>query len=292
MKRFLFILLMANITAFCMAGDIVRVSAIYEYVSNDPNETPTQAEANAFKAAKQKALEDRFGLDVSKITNTLITNRTEGQVSKSETNVFSVGETAVRGEWIETLQEKVLEKNYTNSFWVVKVRVEGKARNHTTEKADIQYAFVKDEQDMDPPVTFRDGNDLFLRFSSPIAGYLCVYLVDEKQNAFCLLPYMSRQTGSHPIVANKEYIFFSPKYDREAQEYTINCERSLEQNMLLIVFSPNEFAKASDKQGGKNFREEQLPRELSYEALMKWLSRNQTKDSDMVVRSTLITIMK
>lgn len=292
MKRILFILLSASVTAFCIAGDIVRVSAIYEYVSNNPNETPTQAEANAFEAAKQKALEDRFGLDVSKITNTLITSRTEGQISKSETNVFSAGGTAVRGEWIETLQEKVLDKSFTSGFWVVKVRVEGKARNYSTEKADIQYNFVKDVQDVESPVTFRDGNDLFLRFSSPVAGYLCVYLVDEEQNAYCLLPYMSRQTGSQPVIANKDYVFFSPKFDKEAQEYTVNCERTLEQNMLLVVFSPNEFVKAADKQGGKNFREEQLPRELNYEALMKWLSRNQTKDPNMVVRSTLITIRK
>ena len=292
MKRILFILLLASVTVLGIAGDIVRVSAVYEYVSNNPNETPTQAEANAFETARQKALEDRFGIDVSAVTQSLMINRVEGEDAKTQMNVFSARETAVRGEWIETLQEKVLEKNYTNGFWVIKVRVEGKARNYSTEKADIQYAFVKDVQDIESPVTFRDGNDLFLRFSSPVAGYLCVYLVDEEQNAFCLLPYMSRQTGSQAVEANKDYVFFSPKYDKEAHEYTVTCERSSEQNMLLVVFSPNEFTKAADKQGGKNFREEQLPRELSYEALMKWLSRNQTKDPDMVVRSTLITIRK
>lgn len=292
MKRLLSIVLLVCVTAFCIAGDIVRVSAIYEYVSNNPNETPMQAETNAFEAARQKALEDRFGLDVSQITNTLITNRTDDQTSISETNVFSVGETAVRGEWIETLQEKVLEKNFTNGFWVIKVHVEGKARNYSTEKADIQYAFVRDVQDVESPVTFRDGNDLFLRFLSPIAGFLCVYLVDEEQMAYCLLPYMSNQSGSQPIEANHDYIFFSPKFDKEAQEYTLNCVRSSEQNMLLVIFSPKEFSKAADKQGGKNFRDEQLPRELTYEALMKWLSRNQTKDPDMVVRSALITIRK
>ena len=103
---------------------------------------------------------------------------------------------------------------------------------------------------------------------------------------------MNNQTGSQRIDANKEYIFFSTKYDNDADEYTLNCERSLEHNAIYLVFSPNDFTKAVDKQGGKNFRDEQLPRELSYEALMKWLSRNQTKDPDMVVRSTLISIMK
>lgn len=292
MQRSVVLLLLVCVTAFCVAGDIVRVATIYEYVSNNPNEGPEQAKINAFVAAKQKALEERFGLDVSKITNTLQINRNDGKEVKSSSNVFSVGEVAVRGEWIETISEQVLSQSYVNGFWVVKVKVDGRARNYSTEKADIQYTFLKDVDDMDAPVAFRDGSDLFLRFISPVAGQLCVYLVDETQNAYCLLPYMNNQTGSQRIDANKEYIFFSTKYDNDADEYSLNCERSLEHNAIYLVFSPNDFTKAVDKQGGKNFRDEQLPRELSYEVLMKWLSRNQTKDPDMVVRSTLISIMK
>lgn len=52
MKRILVSLLLACFTAFCVANDIVRVSAVYEYVSNNPNETPAQAEKKAFEAAK------------------------------------------------------------------------------------------------------------------------------------------------------------------------------------------------------------------------------------------------
>lgn len=292
MQRSVVLLLLVCVTAFCVAGDIVRVATIYEYVSNNPNEGPEQAKINAFVAAKQKALEERFGLDVSKITNTLQINRNDGKEVKSSSNVFSVGEVAVRGEWIETISEQVLSQSYVNGFWVVKVKVEGRARNYSTEKADIQYTFLKDVDDMDAPVAFRDGSDLFLRFISPIAGQLCVYLVDETQNAYCLLPYMNNQTGSQRIDANKEYIFFSTKYDNDADEYTLNCERSLEHNAIYLVFSPNDFTKAVDKQGGKNFRDEQLPRELTYEALMKWLAKNQTCDENMVVRREVVTIRK
>lgn len=292
MQRSVVLLLLVCVTAFCVAGDIVRVATIYEYVSNNPNEGPEQAKINAFVAAKQKALEERFGLDVSKITNTLQINRNDGKEVKSSSNVFSVGEVAVRGEWIETISEQVLSQSYVNGFWVVKVKVDGRARNYSTEKADIQYTFLKDVDDMDAPVAFRDGSDLFLRFISPIAGQLCVYLVDENQNAYCLLPYMNNQTGSQRIDANKEYIFFSTKYDNDADEYTLNCERSLEHNAIYLVFSPNDFTKAVDKQGGKNFRDEQLPRELTYEALMKWFAKNQTCDENMVVRREVVTIRK
>ena len=289
MKR---ILLYSIAALLCLPGfaknDIVRVEATYEYVSNNPHETPEQAERTAIERAKQKALEDKFGVDVTAVTSTLISNKDKS----SQTNVFALSGTSVRGEWIETIKEPVIETTFVQGYWRVKVHVEGRARNYTTEKADIQYTFVKDIQDLESPVTFRDGNDIYLRFSSPVSGHLCVYLIDEAQNAFCLLPYMSQQTGSYAIEANKEYVFFSEKFERGAQEYTLNCERSSEQNALYVIFSPNDFTKAADHQAGKNFRDEQLPRELSYEAFLKWLSRNQTKDPDMIVKTSVIPIRK
>jgi len=292
MKRiFLFtFVVLAAIYVFA-ANDIVRVSATYEYISDNPHESPEQAEQTAFTRAKQKALEEKFGVDVSAVTNTLISNRSES-TPQSQSNVFSIGETAVRGEWIETTKEQVIEKTFSNGFWIVKVHVEGKARRNAAEKADIRFALVRDIQDVEPPVSFRDGNDIFLRFSSPVAGSLCVYLVDEEQNAFCLLPYPHQPSGSQPIEANKEYVFFSQQYDRSAQEYTVNCERSSEQNALYVIFSPNSVAKANDKQSGKNFRDEQMPRELKYEELLKWLSRNQTRDPQMSVHTSIISIRK
>lgn len=292
MHRFTLFIVCCIYMCAVYAGDITRVAATYEYVSGNPNETPAQAETKAFEYARRKALEDKFGLDVSSVTNTLTTNRTGNGNEHSETNVFALGGTSVRGEWIETISEKVLEKNFINGFWIVKVHVEGRARNYSTEKADIRFAFVRNEQDMEPPVTFRDGSDIFLRFSSPVAGKLCVYLVDEDKNAYCLLPYPKQQSGAQPVEADKEYIFFSSAFDEKAQEYTLNCERSSEQNALYVIFSPNDFTKAADKQGGKNFRDEQLPRELTCESLLKWLARNQTKDPDMAVHQTVITIRK
>lgn len=290
MKRILLYVLI-SVLGFPLfaANDIVRVSATYEYVSDNSRETPEQAEQTAFIRAKQKALEDKFGLDVSSVTNTFITNRGD---ASSQTNVFSIGETAVRGEWIETTKEQVLEKTFINGFWSVRVRVEGKARANATEKADIRLAFVRNTRDVESSVSFRDGDDLYLRFCSPVAGSLCVYLVDEEQNAFCLLPYPSQPTGSQPVEANREYLFFSGQFDPQAQEYTLNCQRSSEQNALYVIFSPNSFTKAADSQGGTNFRDEQLPRELSYEAFLKWLSRNQTKDPDMQVRTSIISIRR
>jgi hypothetical protein len=242
--------------------------------------------------AQQKALEEHFGLDVVGITSTMQRNRQEGQQVSSTSDVFSMRETSVRGEWIETTKQKVLEKTFDKGFWRVRVYIEGRARNHSTEKPEIQYAFINNAHDRQNRDQYYDGDDIFLRFSSPVSGALCVYLVDTEQNAYCLLPYQSNTVGYQPIEANKDYLFFSEMVDPNADEYTLNCMQSSEQNALYVIFSPITFTKAADQQAGKNWRDEQLPRFLSYEDLMKWLARNQTRDENMVVRREVVTIRK
>lgn len=294
MKRIaiIYICLLIGLYGFA-ANDIVRVSATYEYISDNPNETAVQATTKAFEAARLKALENRFGIDASRVVSSLQMNRDKDGKGSSESKSIALSETSVRGEWIETLKEQVLEEaSFMNGFWRIKVFVEGRARSLTTAKADIRYAIIKDIQDLESLTTFRNGNDLFLRFQSPVAGYLCVYLVDEDKNAFCLLPYPNNPHGSQAVEANREYIFFSEKYDPSAQEYTLTAERESEQNILYLIFSPNDFTKASDRQGGTNFQGDQLPRELSYEALLKWLARNQARDAEMDVRQELIVIRR
>jgi hypothetical protein len=275
-----------------LAGDIKHISITYEYISDNPNETPEQAEQTAIQMAQQKALEEHFGLDVVGITSTMQRNRQEGQQVSSTSDVFSMRETSVRGEWIETTKQKVLEKTFDKGFWRVRIYIEGRARNHSTEKPEIQYAFINNAHDRQNRDQYYDGDDIFLRFSSPVSGALCVYLVDTEQNAYCLLPYQSNTVGYQPIEANKDYLFFSEMVDPNADEYTLNCMQSSEQNALYVIFSPITFTKAADQQAGKNWRDEQLPRFLSYEDLMKWLARNQTRDENMVVRREVVTIRK
>ena len=292
MKHVFLIICALLICLVSLAGDIKHISITFEYISDNPNETPEQVEQTAIQMAQQKALEEHFGLDVVGITSSMQRNRQEGQKVSSTSDVFSIRETSVRGEWIETIKQKILEKTFDKGFWRVRIYIEGRARNHSTEKPEIQYAFINHAHDRQNRDQYYDGDDIFLRFSSPVSGALCVYLIDAEQNAYCLLPYQSNTTGYQSIEANKEYLFFSETTDPLADEYTLNCMQSSEQNALYVIFSPNTFTKAADQQAGKNWRDEQLPRQLSYEDFMKWLARNQTRDENMVVRREIITIRK
>lgn len=274
------------------AGNIEKVSITYTYESNNPHETRAQAEQKAIERAKSKAMEEAFGLNVGAVNSTIIRNIAEGDKVNSTNDVFSLQETSLRGEWIETIKEEILETTFKNDFWIVRVHVSGRARSHSAAKANIHYALVRDLLEVDNRDQFRDGSDLYMHFSSPVSGSLCVYLVDENKDVFCLLPYSSSSTGCQEVEANKDYTFFSEKMDKNAEELTLTCERSVEQNAVFVVFTPNGLIKAKDNKGGENWRGESLPRQLSYNDFMKWLAKNQMHDEQMVVKTEVITIRK
>ena len=94
------------------------------------------------------------------------------------------------------------------------------------------------------------------------------------------------------VEANKDYVFFYEKFDKNADEYVLTCERSMEQNALYVIFSPNTFTKANDNRSDNNWRDQPMPRQLSYADLLKWLARNQAKDEAMVVRTSVISIRR
>ena len=177
MKRFSLIICALLICLVSLAGDIKHISITYEYTSDNPNESPEQAEQTALHLAKQKALEEHFGMDVVGISSTMQRNRQDGHKVTSSSDVISLRETAVRGEWIETTSQKILDKSFQKGFWHVKVYIAGRARNHSTEKPEINYAFINNAHDKQNRDQYYDGDDIFLRFTSPVSGALCVYLV-------------------------------------------------------------------------------------------------------------------
>lgn len=140
--------------------------------------------------------------------------------------------------------------------------------------------------------SFKNGDDFYLYFKSPVKGFLAVYLIDNEQKAYCLLPYANNSTGQVIIEHGKEYIFFSqklvlPEEAQTVEEYILTTEKSVEYNQLYIIFSPNEFTKANDNQ-----TVEGLPRELAYTDFQRWLIKCRNRDYEIRVDSKMIEIRK
>ena len=291
-KVVLFILCVLSLPLFAGKDKLTNVSITYDYLSNDRNESRAEAEIHAIEKAKRRALENAFGVDVSSIVVSMDKETSDNGRLFSDEEFFSLGSTVAKGEWIETISENILNIYHDGQLWHVRVFVEGKAREKSGVPIDIQYAFINNAHDKQNRTTYYDNDDIFLRFTSPVAGALCVYLIDNEKTAYCLLPYMRSDKGYQDVRANKEYLFFSSDTDRKADEYVLTTQTEVEHNVLYVIFSPNKFTKARDKKGARNWRKQQVPRNLPYKDFVEWLAKVQTADKNMQVRTEVISIFQ
>lgn len=287
MKHIL-LLLYLLFTLPVLAQKMKTVEGGYTYHAPE-NVTLEEAKRTALDRAKIQALADAFGTIVSQTNSTRMENRN----GKSDIDFLSIGGSEVKGEWIETIGQPEYAISYEQGMLVVKVSVKGKAREIVSAQIDIIAKVLRNgTDDKFENDEFRDGDDLYLSFVSPVSGYLAVYLVDAEQKAYCLLPYRSQTDGIYKVEANRRYVFFNikeaPQQERQyVDEYVMTCSRSSEYNQIYVIFSPQPFAKAAD-----NASAESLPRELEFEDFQKWLVKYKGKDLKMNTKKIILLIKK
>lgn len=282
----LFLLLLSALPVFSQKMKTVEA----EYIYHAPeNVTLEEARRTALDRAKIQALADAFGTIVSQTNATQVQNHN----GSSDVDFLSIGGSEVKGEWIETIGEPVYDISYEQGMLIVKVSVKGKAREIVSAQINIKAKVLRNgTEDKFESDEFRDGDDLYLSFVSPVSGYLAVYLVDAEQKAYCLLPYRNQTDGIYKVEANRRYLFFNIKEASQQErpyvdEYVMTCSRASEQNTLYLVFSPNSFIKAADSNA-----DEILPGELEYSMLQKWLAKHRKHDEKMNTIIFPITIKK
>lgn len=265
--KYILLLLSVLFTIHVFSQKMKTVEGEYTYHAPE-NVTLEEAKRIALDRAKIQALADAFGTIVSQTNATHVQNRN----GSSDIDFLSVGGSEVKGEWIETVGEPQYDISYEQGMLVVKVSVKGKVREIVSAQIDIKAKVLRNgTEDKFESDEFRDGDDLYLSFVSPVSGYLAVYLVDAEQKAYCLLPYRGQTDGIYKVEANRRYLFFNikeaPPQERQyVDEYVMTCSRSSEHNLIYVIFSPQPFMKAVDEEGEKN----QI-RILRISDLQKWL---------------------
>lgn len=261
-----------------------------EYTYNPPeNISIEEARRIALNRAKVQALADKFGTIITQSNNSII----ESNNGKSDINLFSINESEVKGEWIKTIGEPKYNIMYEDGMLLVSVKVKGLARERLLSTIDFQTKLLRNgTEDKYESSVFKNEDDFYLSFLSPVSGFLAVYLINAERQAFCLLPYRSQTEGIYPIKSNKRYLFFScndaPDEEKKlVDEYQMTCDGTTETNLIYIIYSPNEFTKAADQQIGDS-----LPRQLAYEDFLKWLAKCRTVDKKMIEKCITITVSK
>lgn len=287
--RFLGFTLLVLLSIGLSAQEVKTVSGSYEYHA-PKNISMEEAERIALERAKLQAIADEFGTLVSQSNFTSVSNRN----GESDVDFFSLGGSETKGEWIETLGEPQFNRSFDEEGnLIIKVTVRGRIREINRAQIAIEAKVLCNGTDLKfERSDFRNGDDLYLYFKSPVDGYLNVYLLDEAtKSVFCLLPYRKSRQGAVFVEHDEDYLFFSKKaagmYSSEVDEYVMTCSRNMERNILYVMFSPNEFAKSSLEKS-PNTR----PHQIAWIDFQKWIKRNRSRDDDFNVKAIEITIKK
>lgn len=290
MNRFILFILLASSFLVGYSQRTAKVSATYTYYAPETMSVE-EAKRVALDRAKIQAIADEFGTIVSQSTSTVITNKN----GESDTQFFALGGSDVKGEWIETIGNPEYQLKFENHFLIVECSVKGKAREIVSAKIEFEAKTLRNGTELRfGDVNFRDGDDLYLYFQSPINGYLAVYLLDElSQTVYCILPYKAQTFSAYPVLANKEYVMFSRKEADKSErpivdEYTLSCENDKEFNTLYTLFSPSLIG----KRNGFDDSIEDKPDNISFKDFKSWLSKTLSKDSNIQFQEINISISK
>lgn len=278
-RWFLAVCFCIGLQAVAVAQKTERVTATYTYYAPE-HVSIEEARRVALQRAQLQAIADAFGTIVTQSNATRVKNEN----GKSDVWLLSLGASEVRGEWLRTDGEPEYDIAYEDGMLAVTVRVKGVIREIVNAAVDFQAKVLRNgTEDRFEGEEFRNGDDLYLSFRSPVDGFLTVYLLDAEGTAYCLLPYRNDTGGRVAIEGNRHYVFFSlddvPAEERSiVDEYTMTCSRDGELNQIYVIFSPQLFTKAVDYAG-----EGLQPRELPYEEFQEWLFKCRKQDPEMRV---------
>lgn len=256
------------------------------------------------------ALERAFGRVIIQGNSTYITNLQTGQKVETNTVFNTIANTSVKGEVLEVTDEKYTDVTGTKI-------IEGKKEPVTEMRCDIE---IKAREIITPPVnfisfplgctdekckttSFKVDDQLFMFFSSPVSGFISIFL-DDKVETACLYPYSTMPEefeGGVPVSADRKYILFSnkPEFNYFPEKsfipdtYSLTSNTAQDMNRIFVIFSKEPLNKPSlkgVKELGDGFL---LPKSLKSEEFQKWLNTYRSHEKANVQVSIIdITITK
>ncbi|MCG8307246.1 MAG: hypothetical protein MI975_07615 [Cytophagales bacterium] len=302
MKRIAFILIITFFSLNCAVSQKIRNASGTAQFRLEEDMSKDELKEKLRHHAIINAIEREYG--------TYVTQESFVDVDDGNTRFRIFGKTVIRGEWLKTTHEDFKEEVRKNKdgrrnrheLWM-SLKIEGKVREISKPEIEFNYFTSDCRKEVCKTGIFENGDPMYLHFTSPVDGYLSVY-VAENDEAYRLLPYQSmpkRYKNAIPVVADKDYVFFSPFGDENyfddfskhlIDELIMLTDKEEEYVNLYLVFSTEEFTKPSLTLPERG-RDEQYerPKSLSPSTLTNWLESNRINNENFYYRQLKLKII-
>lgn len=259
------------------------VSGKYKYyLEGNDDITIRDAKNKAIELAKAEAIKNEFGMLVaSDFINMDV-------VSNDEFSNFYMMESSssVKGIWLGDLEAPRVNVLVDNDDLCFSAEVKGKAREIIRPNIDLKWDIQKEINGQKITAdNFDNGDRFFVKFKSPVDGYVAIYLITGDDETACLLPYRQDNSGRVQIKGGQVYTFFDKKIDSSASYYKLSTDQGAESDMLVLIFSPHPITKCTDTS-----KDPKMPNVLKSKDFAKWLLNAQRADNDLVVNKKWIKI--
>jgi hypothetical protein len=242
------------------------------------------------------ALEKAFGRVVIQGNATYITNLQTGQEVQTNTVFNTIANTSVKGEVVGEVNAKFTDvEGYKivdgKKEKVLEIRcdVDIKAREIETPKVIFTCFPLACLDENCRNTVFKDNDKFYLFFTSPMSGYLTVYL-DDKQESQCLYPHIGMKSefeGGVPVEGDKKYFLFSDV------NYTLYTNNLQDINRLFVIFSKTPLNKPSLNYNPLTDEKGYIfPKSLPSEDFQKWLNTYRSSKENVQVEIIDIIIRK
>lgn len=163
-----------------------------------------RAQKQAQQLAILDALQKAFPTEVARTSKYIIQNRTQGGEAQTQTFFHLTADQYLGGEWLQTLEVRYQTEVRKGSVWV-SCKIRGRARPRTQPLLPLEVRTLRCRDTACTTTDFLAGDPLYLRFRSPIAGYLQVFW-EEAGRLYRLLPYQNQRQQAWPIRPDTTYL--------------------------------------------------------------------------------------
>lgn len=267
---------------------------------------PFQARQEAVNRAQLDAISREFGSSVSVSNMSFM----QSAANAERDDFYSIAESDVRGEWIETIGDTIWQITPMNNETLYEVTLKGRIREIPTNRIDIDTRLLYNGTDKDTNrlrnFSYKVGDYMYVYFTSPVDGYLAIYLGDDNDamTMQSLVPMDGMAEGAYPVKGGREYVFFDrnsaePQYRHLTRRLKMNSRKDTDVNQVYVIFSPNSFAKANDRRSATGVTTtvtgeevDLMPREADFTTFQRWLGKARRHDPDMQVVKTIVTVSR